>query len=191
MARIHLGRPRVPFIRYSGVGMGDARTLSKAGNRRLDRTWDDRIERITTGLQLKRAVRAERIEPRRRAFGCWLAASRDLSAHQRLAQLAPHQLEALLAHELAHARRHDYLMNYCRAASQTLFFYHPGVWWVGAENARGRERTVRDDVAAVLCGDPMVYGAGTLETWNNFGGGRTQLAISANGRVFFLTGLNV
>jgi beta-lactamase regulating signal transducer with metallopeptidase domain len=39
------------------------------------------------------------------------------------------QLEMILAHELAHIRRHDYLVNLLQSIIETLLFYHPGVWW--------------------------------------------------------------
>src|SRR5207245_11316893 len=47
-----------------------------------------------------------------------------------LAGLSPAQLEALLAHELAHVRRLDYLVNLGQTTAETLLFYHPAVWWV-------------------------------------------------------------
>jgi beta-lactamase regulating signal transducer with metallopeptidase domain len=43
------------------------------------------------------------------------------------------QLRAILAHELAHIRRHDYLVNLLQTAVETLLFYHPAVWWVGKQ----------------------------------------------------------
>jgi len=47
-----------------------------------------------------------------------------------LGGLAPHQLEAILAHELAHIRRHDYLVNLLQTLVETVLFYHPAVWWL-------------------------------------------------------------
>ena len=46
-----------------------------------------------------------------------------------LAGLTPQQIEALLAHELAHIRRHDYLVNLLQTLVETVLFYHPAVWW--------------------------------------------------------------
>ena len=43
--------------------------------------------------------------------------------------LTPRQLEAVLAHELAHIRRHDYAANILQMVVETLFFYHPAIWW--------------------------------------------------------------
>ena len=45
-------------------------------------------------------------------------------------ELPPDQLEALLAHELAHILRRDYLVNLLQTAIETLLFYHPAIWWL-------------------------------------------------------------
>ena len=55
--------------------------------------------------------------------------------------VTPQQLEALLAHELAHIRRHDYLVNVLQMLAETLFFYHPAVWWV-SRRIRSRARAL-------------------------------------------------
>jgi len=65
-------------------------------------------------------------------------------------------VEALLAHELAHIRRHDYLVNLLQTAVDTLLFYHPAVWWVSRQVRMERENCC-DDIAAALCGDCVLY----------------------------------
>ena len=47
-----------------------------------------------------------------------------------LAGLPPAHVEAILLHELAHVRRHDYLVNLLQRFVEGLFFYHPAVWWI-------------------------------------------------------------
>ena len=57
-----------------------------------------------------------------------------------LAGMGPQQLEAILAHELAHIRRHDYLVNLLQTLVETLLFYHPAVWWLSRPHPhRARE----------------------------------------------------
>jgi Zn-dependent protease with chaperone function len=73
-----------------------------------------------------------------------------------LAALSPSQLEAILAHELAHIRRHDYLVNLLQTVVETLLFYHPAVWWVSRRIRIERENCC-DDLAVSLCGDPVAY----------------------------------
>jgi beta-lactamase regulating signal transducer with metallopeptidase domain len=73
-----------------------------------------------------------------------------------LGGLAPHQLEAILAHELAHIRRHDYLVNLLQTLVETVLFYHPAVWWLSRRIRVERENCC-DDLAVSLCGDPVAY----------------------------------
>jgi Zn-dependent protease with chaperone function len=73
-----------------------------------------------------------------------------------LSGLTPQQIEALLAHELAHIRRHDYLVNLLQTAIETLLFYHPAVWWVGRRIRTERENCC-DDLAVEVCGDALAY----------------------------------
>jgi len=66
------------------------------------------------------------------------------------------QVEAILAHELAHIRRHDYLVNLLQTVVETLLFYHPAVWWISSRIRQERENCC-DDIAAQVCGDRTEY----------------------------------
>ena len=70
--------------------------------------------------------------------------------------LTPQQLEAVLAHELAHVRRHDYAVNVAQMLAETVLFYHPVVWWVSRQIRIERELCC-DDIAVQSCGDPVGY----------------------------------
>jgi HEAT repeat protein/beta-lactamase regulating signal transducer with metallopeptidase domain len=76
------------------------------------------------------------------------------------AGLTPQQLELLLAHELAHVRRHDFLVNLLQSVVEILLFYHPAAWWVSARVREERELCC-DDAALAACGHPREY-AGAL-----------------------------
>jgi len=56
------------------------------------------------------------------------------------------QIDALLLHELAHIRGHDYLVNLLQRIAETLLFYHPAVWWVSEQIRREREFRCDDRV---------------------------------------------
>lgn len=71
------------------------------------------------------------------------------------------QIEAILAHELAHIRRCDYLVNFVQTAVETLLFYHPAVWWISAQVRRERENCC-DDMAISVCGDRREYATALL-----------------------------
>ena len=72
-----------------------------------------------------------------------------------VAGLSPGYLEAILAHELAHILRRDYLVNLLQTVAEVLFFYHPAVWFV-ANCVRTERENCCDDAATVLVGgDPF------------------------------------
>ena len=95
------------------------------------------------------------------------------------AGLSPSQVEAILAHELAHIRRHDFLVNLLQTFAETVLFYHPAVWWLSARIRTEREHCC-DDVALSVCGDAVSYAEALveLESWRTV---HSRLAIAATG----------
>ncbi|HEV7644882.1 MAG TPA: M56 family metallopeptidase [Pyrinomonadaceae bacterium] len=72
-------------------------------------------------------------------------------------QIDPQELETIIAHELIHIRRRDYLVNFAQSLIEILFFYHPGVWWISAQIRREREFVCDDIVSLALEGKRVVY----------------------------------
>lgn len=64
------------------------------------------------------------------------------------------QIEAILAHELAHIRRHDYLVNMLQSFVEVVFFFHPALWWL-SERVRVEREHCCDDLAIEACGDRL------------------------------------
>jgi uncharacterized protein (TIGR03435 family) len=93
--------------------------------------------------------------------------------------LSESQLEAILAHELAHIRRHDYLVNLLQTAIETVLFYHPAVWWVGRQMRIEREHCC-DDIAVAVCGNAIEY-AGALAELEQIRGRTPEPALAATG----------
>jgi beta-lactamase regulating signal transducer with metallopeptidase domain len=73
-----------------------------------------------------------------------------------LAGLSPWQIEAIIAHELAHIKRWDSLVNAFQIVTETLLFYHPAVWWVNRMIRNEREHCC-DDIAVEACGHAYDY----------------------------------
>jgi len=78
-----------------------------------------------------------------------------------LAGLSSWQLEAVLAHELAHIARRDALANILQTLVECFLFYHPAVWWVSRRMREEREHCC-DDLAVTICGDRMEYSKALL-----------------------------
>src|SRR5258708_25411516 len=73
-----------------------------------------------------------------------------------LSGLSTDQIEMILAHELAHIRRHDFLINLLQAVVETLLFYHPAVWWI-SHSVRVEREHCCDDMAVAVCGNALQY----------------------------------
>ena len=96
--------------------------------------------------------------------------------------LSPLQLEALIAHELAHIRRHDYFVNILQMVVETLLFYHPVVWWVSSRIRYERELCC-DDLAVRSCG-AVSYARALARLERLRTAGPTLAMGSANGALF-------
>ena len=70
--------------------------------------------------------------------------------------LGPEELEVVFAHELAHVRRADFFWNILQTVAETLFFFHPAVWWISACIRHERELCC-DDLALRICPNPFIY----------------------------------
>src|SRR5260370_819364 len=83
-----------------------------------------------------------------------------------LTGLTEEQIEAVIAHELAHIRRLDCFVNLFQIATETLLFYHPAVWWV-SQRIRAERENCCDDEAISICGDAVNYARALtlMEEW--------------------------
>jgi beta-lactamase regulating signal transducer with metallopeptidase domain len=94
-----------------------------------------------------------------------------------LTGLTAQQLEAVIAHELAHVKRLDAFVNLFQMAAETLLFYHPAVWWL-SKRIRAERENCCDDVAIAVCGNAVEYARAlaTMAEWQS----APALAMAAN-----------
>ena len=76
--------------------------------------------------------------------------------------LTPAQVEAIVAHELAHIQRRDYVVNVLLSSLEIFFFYHPIYWWISQRVADERELCC-DDKAVEVTGNPRGYAEALVE----------------------------
>jgi beta-lactamase regulating signal transducer with metallopeptidase domain len=118
----------------------------------LRTSFDKLVVRYELGRRIALQVSDEVVSPM--VFGIWSTVVLvPLSA---ALSLAPEQLEAVLAHELAHVRRWDYVCNLLQTFVECLFFFQPAMWWMSRRTREFRE-VCCDEVATKACGDPVVY----------------------------------
>lgn len=92
--------------------------------------------------------------------------------------LTPDQLTAILAHELSHIRRADYLVNLLQSLIEVFLFYHPAVWWISNKIRTERENCC-DDLVTNGIASRKVYAESLLQLASQ--PAPSNLAISANG----------
>lgn len=71
-------------------------------------------------------------------------------------RLSEKEVEAILAHEIAHILRHDYIFNILQSIVEALFYYHPAVWWISSQIRDEREMAC-DEIAINLVKDQINY----------------------------------
>ncbi|MVN77371.1 hypothetical protein GO988_13630 [Hymenobacter sp. HMF4947] len=132
-------------------GLLVANRLRWAGTQALGAEWQQRLAALAHRAGVRRPVAL--LESARVAGPLVLGHLRPviLLPLGAVAGLSPALLEALLAHELAHIVRRDYLLNLGLAVAEVLFFYHPAVWFM-AGCLRAERENCCDDQAAALCG---------------------------------------
>ena len=97
-----------------------------------------------------------------------------------IAQLSTEQLETILLHELAHIKRHDYLVNILQTIVETILFFNPFVWLISAITRREREHCC-DDLVLVHTREPLFY-ATALAALATYPGTASSFTVAASGQ---------
>jgi len=124
-----------------------------AGTQRTDAQWNARLSAMAAQFGITREVRLRVVDTLASPVtaGWWRPVV--LVPASLLSGMPPQLLEALLAHELAHVRRCDYLVNLAQSLIETILFYHPVVWWL-SHRIRVEREQIADDIAARQLGEP-------------------------------------
>lgn len=138
------------------VSWARARALVTRGSYEAGEDWQRVVRRLSSALGLRRAVQL--LESAAVEVPSVIGSLRPviLLPASALTGMTPEQIEMILAHELAHIRRHDFLVNLLQASVETLMFYHPAVWWI-SHAVRAERENCCDDLALAVCGNPIEY----------------------------------
>ncbi|EOZ92402.1 TonB family protein [Indibacter alkaliphilus LW1] len=95
-----------------------------------------------------------------------------------LLQISPAQLEAIISHELAHIKRHDYIFNMIQRYLEVLYFFHPVFWWINNEIRKFREMAC-DEMALHHGTEPKALAYGLANVLNHAKNSSPELALAA------------
>ena len=142
-------------IRLLG-GLLTARRLRHRHTRRPVAPWEARFRELAARLRVTRPVRLLESALVEVPTAIGILRPVVLVPAGILTGMAADQLDSLLAHELAHVRRGDCLVNLLQALAETLLFYHPATWWISSRIRIERENAC-DDLAVAAIGDAAAY----------------------------------
>jgi len=177
----------VPLAWLLGTSVMLARQLGgwsvvvRLGRRRsgaLPRAWVERLETMRRALGISRvvsirpAIAASPFTARIFQPVIWLPPALWM-------QLTLEQRDALLAHELAHVRRLDWLWNGLQSLVQAVLFFHPAAWWLNRRIRQDREYAC-DDLAVASCGNAVALAEG-LAVLERHRSSAPTLALAAQG----------
>ena len=141
----------------------------------LERSFKRICNQVKVGRQVALRISSEVISPL--AMGVWRATV--ILPVSAVLGLPMEELEAVLAHELGHIRRWDYVWNLLQTAVESVLFFHPSVWSL-SRTVRERREICCDEIAVQSCAGATVYARALLRLEEQ----RTvqlRLAVALNG----------
>ena len=147
------------FLIRFGASLADLRNISIKNHEMVDPEWMKILQRQMELLNLKNPIKLLKTVhldvPI--TYGIWKPVI--LIPASLFFQLSPAQLEAILAHELSHIKRYDYLVNLLQSFLEVVFFFHPVFWWIN-KTARELRENACDDMAIKMGASPndLAYG---------------------------------
>ncbi len=144
------------------VGLAWIRRLRHTPQPAAQAAWQARVDAMAARFGLRRGVALRLIDTLDSpvSAGWWRPAV--LLPVALLNRMPTESIEALLAHELAHIRRHDYLVNLLQNAIEALLFHHPVTWWLSRRIRIEREQ-IADQLAADVTGAPRRLASALFE----------------------------
>jgi len=141
------------LIRHVG-GLKMLTAMERGPHQSLPAQWEQRVGEMRAALGIARAVAVRLSSDVLSPFAARLLRPVIWLPLSFMTRTPAAQLEALLAHELAHIARKDWLWNGLQCVIESLLFFHPAMWWLSKRIRQEREHAC-DDLAVAACGDAI------------------------------------
>ncbi|MFT3744058.1 MAG: M56 family metallopeptidase [Pyrinomonadaceae bacterium] len=125
-------------LRITG-GLWHLNRIRTVGVLQPDEDWTSRFRGICSRLDLGDGIRFICSDLVETPIAMGIVRPMIIVPASAFLHLSPQQLETIIAHELIHIRRFDPLVNAVQAAIETIFFYHPAIWWMSSRIRTERE----------------------------------------------------
>ncbi|MBI9053085.1 MAG: M56 family metallopeptidase [Bacteroidales bacterium] len=154
--------------------------LKKLKTNSLSQKWMNNFKVLEQKLQLKKKINYIESAIIKVPFVLGYLKPFVVIPTELLTGMPSNQIEAIVAHELAHIRRNDYIINVLQTIIETVFFFHPAVWYISSQIRKERENCC-DDIALTACEGSIVY-AKALVSVQELCLGRHYAAVAFSGK---------
>lgn len=152
---IYIAGVAVMLIRF-GVNVLQVRTLKNKGLTEAGAEWNVFLLRWQRQFDISRKVKLFLSDKVNVPMMLGVIKPVILIPIATMNHLDTEQVEAILLHELAHIKRHDYLLNIFQAIVETILFFNPFVWLISGIIRREREHCC-DDLVVACSASPLPY----------------------------------
>ena len=142
-------------LRFVG-GLLYVQKLKNEGINPLDDPWTYRLRALSKKLVLNKIVQIFESAKVKTPITIGYLKPVILLPIGMIAGLPQDQVEAIIIHELSHIKRYDFIVNLFQTFVETIFFYHPVIWWISSTIKSERENCC-DDLTLKLCGGSLIY----------------------------------
>jgi beta-lactamase regulating signal transducer with metallopeptidase domain len=169
------------FLMRLFTSLSEIRSLRKASINTEDYTLLAAVEKVRKRLGISRNVSLRITQNSLSPLTFGVFKPMILIPAGLIFHLSPSQLEAIIAHELAHIKRYDYLTNLMESMMEVFFFYHPCFWWMNQTVKELRENAA-DDLAVSTGVEPKELAYSLAEVLNFKQQNAPELAMTASKR---------
>jgi beta-lactamase regulating signal transducer with metallopeptidase domain len=141
-------------LRFLG-GLSYLKRLRYTQNQEIGEHWQERLNSIKSQIGLNKSVQLLESALIKVPMVIGYMKPLVLLPIGTINALSAAEVEAILAHELAHIKRNDYLINLIQSIIDVLFFYHPAVWWM-SNTVRTERENCCDDLALAVTGNSLI-----------------------------------
>jgi beta-lactamase regulating signal transducer with metallopeptidase domain len=124
--------------------------------RPLPKKWEDQLLSVSRKIPIKKSVKIMESAAIKVPMVIGYLKPFILLPIGAINQLEAEEVEAIIAHEVAHIYRNDFLMNIFISFVEVFFYYNPAVWWISG-NIRLERENCCDDIAIEVCGNSLSY----------------------------------
>jgi bla regulator protein BlaR1 len=166
------------FLVRLATSLADIRNLRQKQHDTAESIWQQVLDKQLTSLKMSQPVQLLKSihVDMPMTYGVWKPVI--LIPAALFFQLSPLQLEAIIAHELSHIKRHDYLVNLIQSVLEVLFFFHPIFWWIN-KTAKEQRENACDDLAISMGISPKDLAFGLTNVLNYAKNPTPEIAMAA------------